>query len=108
MSDETEQGRGEGSRVERFKARLAAGETVIGAWLTIPELSVAEIMAGSGLEYVIIGSAHAPSTVAEIQIPLAGVRGSQNLLLGPVPPNHALRLNAGLDPRLGAAVLHQT
>ena len=55
------------SRVKKFKARLAAGETVLGAWLTIPELSVAEIMAGSGFDYVIIDAEHTCMTLRGVQ-----------------------------------------
>ena len=104
MSDETEQGRGEGSRVKRFRARLAAGETVIGAWLTIPELSVAEIMAGSGFDYVIIDAEHAPWTVAEIQIALAGFRGSKTVLLVRVPWNDAVAIKQVLDAGIDGVV----
>src|SRR5256885_9371170 len=104
MSDETEQERGKGSRVKRFRARLAAGETVIGAWLTIPELSVAEIMAGSGFDYVIIDAEHAPWTVAEIQIALAGFRGSKTVLLVRVPWNDAVAIKQVLDAGIDGVV----
>ena len=104
MSDETEQRRGEGSRVKRFRARLAGGETVIGAWLTIPELSVAEIMAGSGFDYVIIDAEHAPWTVAEIQIALAGFRGSKTVLLVRVPWNDAVAIKQVLDAGIDGVV----
>ncbi|HKX10045.1 MAG TPA: aldolase/citrate lyase family protein [Stellaceae bacterium] len=85
------------SRVRKFKARLAAGETVLGAWLTIPELSVAEIMAGSGFDYVIIDAEHAPWTVAEIQIALAGFAKSETVLLVRVPWNDQVAIKQVLD-----------
>jgi 2-keto-3-deoxy-L-rhamnonate aldolase RhmA len=85
------------SRSKKFKARLAAGETVIGAWLTIPELSVAEIMAGSGFDYVIIDAEHAPWTVAEIQIALAGFAKSETVLLARVPWNDHVAIKQVLD-----------
>ncbi len=88
---------GGASRVKRFKARLAAGETMIGAWLTIPELSVAEIMAGAGFDYVIIDAEHAPWTVGAIQVAHAGFRGSETVLLVRVPWNDQIGIKQVLD-----------
>lgn len=85
------------SRVRKFKTRLAAGETVLGAWLTIPELSVAEIMAGSGFDYVIIDAEHAPWTVAEVQMALAGFAKSETVLLVRVPWNDPVAIKQVLD-----------
>ena len=94
-------GRDGGSRVNRFKTRLAAGETVLGAWLTIPELSVAEIMASAGFDYVIIDAEHSPWTVGEIQVALSAFGGSETVLLVRVPANDAVAvkhvLDAGID-----------
>src|SRR5579859_5651494 len=96
--------RDSGSRVNRFKARLAAGETVIGAWLTIPELSVAEIMAGAGFDYVIIDAEHAPWTVSEIQVAHAGFRGSETVLLARVPWNDHVAIKQALDAGIDGLV----
>lgn len=100
-------GRGESSgtsRTKRFKARLGAGETVIGAWLTIPELSVAEIMAGSGFDYVIIDAEHAPWTVGEIQVALAGFARSETVLLVRVPWNDPVAIKQVLDAGIDGVV----
>lgn len=95
MSDRT--GEGGGSRAKKFKARLAAGETVIGAWLTIPDLSVAEIMARGDFDYVIIDAEHAPWTVGEIQLALAGFATSGTVLLVRVPWNDQVAIKQALD-----------
>lgn len=95
MSDRSVEGGA--SRVKTFKARLTAGETVLGAWLTIPELSVAEIMAGAGFDYVIIDAEHAPWTVGEMQVALAGFRGSKTVLLVRVPWNDHVAIKQVLD-----------
>lgn len=95
MSDRAE--RGGASRVKELKARLAAGETVIGAWLTIPELSVAEIMAGAGFDYVIIDAEHAPWTVGEIQVAHAGFARSDTVVLVRVPWNDHIAIKQVLD-----------
>lgn len=85
------------SRVNKFKVRLAAGETVVGGWLTIPELSVAEIMAAAGFDYVIIDAEHAPWTVGEIQVALAGFARSDTVLLVRVPWNDQVTIKQVLD-----------
>jgi 2-keto-3-deoxy-L-rhamnonate aldolase RhmA len=98
MSNRAEPG---ASRGKKFKTRLAAGETVIGGWLTIPDLSVAEIMASSGFDFVIVDAEHAPWTVGEIQIALAGFGRSDTVLLVRVPANDPVAikhvLDAGID-----------
>jgi 2-keto-3-deoxy-L-rhamnonate aldolase RhmA len=92
------------SRTKKFKARLAAGETVIGAWLTIPDLSVAEIMAGAGFDYVIIDAEHAPWTVGEIQVALAGFAKSDTVLLVRVPWNDHVAIKQVLDAGIDGLV----
>jgi 2-keto-3-deoxy-L-rhamnonate aldolase RhmA len=92
------------NRVMRFKARLAAGETVIGAWLTIPDLSVAEIMASSGFDYVIIDAEHAPWTLGEVQIALAAFGRSDTVLLIRVPANDPVHIKHVLDTGIDGIV----
>ncbi len=91
-------------RIRKFKARLAAGETVIGAWLTIPDLSVAEIMAGAGFDYTIIDAEHAPWTVGEIQVALAGFAKSDTVLLVRVPWNDQVAIKQVLDAGIDGVV----
>jgi 2-keto-3-deoxy-L-rhamnonate aldolase RhmA len=92
------------SRVKRFKARLAKGETVLGAWLTIPDLSVAEIMASSGFDYVIIDAEHAPWTGGEVQIALAAFGRSDTVLLIRVPANDPVHIKHALDTGIDGIV----
>lgn len=75
----------EPSRPARFKQRLADGDVLLGAWMTIPELSVAEMMASVGYDYVIIDAEHSPWTLLEIQTALAGFTGSPTTLLVRIP-----------------------
>jgi 4-hydroxy-2-oxoheptanedioate aldolase len=96
--------RGGASRVKRFKSRLAAGETVLGAWLTIPDLSVAEIMASAGFDYAIIDAEHAPWTVGEIQVALAAFARSDTVLLVRVPANDPVAIKQVLDAGIDGVV----
>lgn len=98
-------GRSDGaSRTRKLKQRLSGGETAIGAWLTIPDLSVAEIMASSGFDYVIIDAEHAPWTVGEIQIALAAFGRSDTVLLVRVPANDPVHIKHVLDTGIDGVV----
>jgi hypothetical protein len=43
-----------------LKRRLRAGEVTIGAWISFAESAVAEIMAGTGFDWILIDTEHAP------------------------------------------------
>jgi 2-keto-3-deoxy-L-rhamnonate aldolase RhmA len=103
MSDHNEE-RGAANRAKRFKTRLAAGETMLGGWLTIPDLSVAEIMASSGFDYVIIDAEHAPWTVGEVEVALAGFGRSESVLLVRVPANDPVAIKQVLDAGIDGVV----
>ena len=38
----------------RFKAGLETGNTQFGVWLSIPDQTVAEIMAGAGFDWLLV------------------------------------------------------
>lgn len=42
-----------------FKAALARGERQLGMWMSIPDTGVAELLAGSGLDWIVIDNEHA-------------------------------------------------
>lgn len=50
----------------RFKARLAAGETLFGLWSTIPEATAVEALAGSGFDWMVLDTEHASVEVAAL------------------------------------------
>ena len=85
------------SRVDVFKRRLGEGETVLGAWLTIPELSVAEVMAGAGFDYVIVDAEHSPWTVGDVQGALSAFAVSDTVLLVRIPSHDAVFIKQVLD-----------
>src|ERR1043166_5713256 len=47
----------------KFKAGLVAGEAQIGLWSSLCSNIVAEILAGSGFDWVVIDTEHAPNEV---------------------------------------------
>ena len=50
----------------RFKAGLETGNTQFGAWLSIPDRSVAEIMAGAGFDWLLVDHEHGPFELRDV------------------------------------------
>jgi 4-hydroxy-2-oxoheptanedioate aldolase len=50
----------------RFKRALASGRPQYGLWLGLPDVSVAEIVAGAGFDWLLIDHEHAPFELADI------------------------------------------
>ncbi len=83
------------SDVSSMKARLKAGEVVLGTWCTISSPSVVNVIAAAGLDFVIIDMEHGPHTfqTAEDMIRAAEVENCAPLLR-PARNDEALILNA--------------
>jgi len=69
--------------VNRFKRRLKAGESQIGLWLTIPDPSVVEALAGAGFDWILLDTEHTPVEVSAV-LPLLQAAG-------PYPTSCAVR-----------------
>jgi 4-hydroxy-2-oxoheptanedioate aldolase len=80
-----------------FKRRLAAGETMFGAWLSIADPVVAEIMATSGFDYVLIDTEHAPWTLGMLQTALMAFKGEATIPIVRVPWNDQVHIKQTLD-----------
>ncbi|MCB2129740.1 MAG: 4-hydroxy-2-oxo-heptane-1,7-dioate aldolase [Rhodobacteraceae bacterium] len=52
--------------VNRFKAGLKAGKVQYGLWITIPDPSLAESMAGAGFDWLTFDTEHAPTEVSAV------------------------------------------
>lgn len=53
--------------VNRFKQRLLAGEQQIGFWVTIPDPTLAEALAGAGFDWLLFDTEHSPVEVSAVQ-----------------------------------------
>jgi 2-keto-3-deoxy-L-rhamnonate aldolase RhmA len=84
-------------RASALRARLRGEDLLFGAWLTTPDLSVAEIMAGAGFDFVIVDAEHSPWSVSEIQVALAAFNGSATPLLTRVPAHDSVFIKQVLD-----------
>lgn len=84
-------------RSKQFTADLRAGATKVGAWLTTPEISVAEAMAQVGYDYVIIDAEHSPWTPLDIQTAATGFAASGTVLLVRIPTHDDTFIKQVLD-----------
>jgi 4-hydroxy-2-oxoheptanedioate aldolase len=80
-----------------LKRRLAAGETVFGAWLSIADPVVAEIMASSGFDFVMIDTEHAPWTLPLLQTVMIAFKGETTVPIVRVPWNDPVHIKQALD-----------
>jgi 2-keto-3-deoxy-L-rhamnonate aldolase RhmA len=87
-------------RSTSLKERIRNGQPTFGAWLTIPSLDVAEIMAGLGYDWVMIDAEHAPFDLGTLQTALAAFNGSKTVPLVRVASQDPMLIKQALD--LGA------
>jgi 4-hydroxy-2-oxoheptanedioate aldolase len=52
--------------VNRFKAGLKTGKVQYGLWITIPDPTLAEAMAGAGFDWLTFDTEHAPTEVSDV------------------------------------------
>lgn len=50
----------------RFKRAIAAGETQIGLWVSLGAATVAEILAHSGFDWLVVDTEHAPNELPDV------------------------------------------
>ena len=54
------------SRNLAMKKRLRADEVTLGAWISFSDPAIAEIMAGMGLDWIMIDTEHTPITLESL------------------------------------------
>jgi 4-hydroxy-2-oxoheptanedioate aldolase len=87
-------------RSASLKRRIKAGQPTFGAWLTIPSLDVAEMMANVGYDWVLVDGEHAPFDQAALQGALAAFNGSSTVPIVRVASQDPVLIKQALD--LGA------
>lgn len=84
-----------------FRDRLAAApRPLVGAWISSGSPLVAEIMAGSGLDWVLIDMEHGPNTLDTVAVQLQAVAGTAATPVVRVPIGDVVTIKQVLD--LGA------
>jgi 2-keto-3-deoxy-L-rhamnonate aldolase RhmA len=84
-------------RALRFKDKLKRGGLVHGAWLTVADPAVAEIMAGIGFDYVIFETEHSPWSLESLQTSVMAFNGSETVPIARVPWNDQVTIKRYLD-----------
>lgn len=85
------------ARGQALKERLKSGAVAYGAWLSIADPVVAEIMAGAGLDYLMIDTEHAPWSLERLQTALLAFRGVETVPIVRVPWNDQVYVKQALD-----------
>jgi len=84
-------------RALRFKERLRAGEVAFGAWMTLTDPAVAEIMADLGFDYILFDTEHSPWNMETLQTAVMAFRGSETVPMARVPWNDPVTIKRYLD-----------
>lgn len=82
-----------GTGENKFKTRLAAGETLIGLWLTLADPYCAEICAGAGFDWLLIDGEHAPNDLRSVlgQLQAIAPYGGEPVVRPPVGQTHLIK-----------------
>ncbi|MBI2843340.1 MAG: hypothetical protein HYX78_08065 [Armatimonadetes bacterium] len=86
---------------QELKTKLAAGEICLGSWISFADPTVVELMAGSGFDFFIIDSEHAPADVMVIQSSVMATKGTRVTPIVRVAWNDPVLIKRVLD--VGAA-----
>ncbi len=79
-----------------FRSRLRKGETLIGTLITLPSPEIAEILAGSGFDWIWIDLEHSPMDAHDAQTILQAVGGQVDCIVR-VPLNDEIWIKKVLD-----------
>jgi 2-keto-3-deoxy-L-rhamnonate aldolase RhmA len=68
-------------RENRMKRLLREGKAAVGSVISLPDLFVAEIMAGMGFDFLLIDTEHTPFTITELQNVLIALRPTDSTII---------------------------
>lgn len=81
----------------RVKDLLRQGRPAIGNWLSFPSPAVAELMAGYGMDWLVIDTEHGPAEWETVEDILRAMRGTQVVPLIRVAANDLALIKKALD-----------
>lgn len=90
-----------------LRRKLAAGESAPGAWVTLRDPAVTEVMAGSGLDWVLVDTEHAPFSPESLAAILMGYEGTSAVSLVRVGWNDQVLIKTCLDMGFGGVLVPQ-
>lgn len=93
--------------VPDFRARLRSGDFLLGTWLTILDPIVAELLAGSGFDFLIADGEHGPVATSDLVAMLLATRAAGVPILYRVAANEPVRIMHALDSGASGVVVPQ-
>ena len=90
-----------------LRRRLAAGEFLLGTWVTLLDPAVAELLSGSGFDFLVVDGEHGPHATADLQATLIATKASGVAVLARVGANEPVRIMHALDAGATGVVVPQ-
>ncbi len=84
-------------RALNLKKKLAAGELSPGVWISLPSPTACEVIAGAGLDWIMVDAEHAPLNPETLQYMLMAFKESQTVPVIRVPWNDHVMIKQVLD-----------
>ena len=88
-----------------LKKRLRAGEVTFGAWISFSDPAIAEIMAGMGLDWLLIDAEHNPFTLESLFHVLLAFKGRPTVPIVRIPWNDPIIIKQALDLGVGGILI---
>ena len=88
-----------------LKARISAGEPVYGAWLGLADANVAELMAHTGYDFLVLDQEHGPGSIETAMDVMRAAAAANCQLVVRVPWNDAVYLKRILDAGARAVMI---
>ncbi len=90
-----------------LKERLRSRKPAFGAWISFADPAAAEIMAGSGFDWLLVDMEHAPLTLENLGHILMAFEGQPTVPLVRVPQNDPVIIKQALDLGAGGVLVPQ-
>ena len=91
--------------VPDFRARLRSGDFLLGTWVTMLDSVAAELLAGSGFDFLIADGEHAPVGTDHLMSVLIATRAAGVPVLARVGANEPVRIMHALDAGASGVVI---
>jgi 2-keto-3-deoxy-L-rhamnonate aldolase RhmA len=93
--------------VPDLRARLSAGDFLLGSWLTILDPTVTELMAGAGFDLLVADGEHGPVATSDLVQMLIATRAAGVPILYRVGANEPVRIMHALDAGAAGVIVPQ-
>jgi 2-keto-3-deoxy-L-rhamnonate aldolase RhmA len=80
-----------------FKQRLVAHERLVGLWVNLTHHAIAEVLADSGFDWLLLDMEHAPNDLANVAQQLLALRGTPTTPIVRVPIHDMAWIKRALD-----------